>query len=171
MIELPKADILIVDDTLPNLRLLSKLLTDNGYKVRGVQNGKMALRAVEASPPDLILLDIMMPGMTGYEVCEKLKSGKARDIPIIFISALDDVEDKVKSFRVGGADYVAKPFQADEVLARVGTHLALRRLQVQLNNLDEHVEQRVEARTNDLAKTVSELQSQIQQLLADRSGG
>jgi len=163
-----KGDLLIVDDTLPNLRLLSKLLVDNGYKVRGVQNGKMAIRAVEASPPELILLDIMMPDTTGYEVCEHLKASDARDIPIIFISALDDTQDKIRSCQVGGADYVSKPFQAEEVLARVGTHLALRRLQVQLNEVDDHVEARVEKRTNELAKTVSELQSQLQQLVDDR---
>jgi two-component system sensor histidine kinase/response regulator len=125
-----KSDILIVDDTPANLRLLSGMLADQGYKVRSVISGQMALTATQAAPPDLILLDIRMPDMSGYDVCERLKShADTRDIPIIFISALDDTEDKVKAFNVGGVDYVTKPFQLEEVLARVETHLALRNLQ------------------------------------------
>ncbi len=119
-------NILIVDDTPANLRLLSNMLTERGYKVRSVINGQMALMAARAAPPDLILLDIRMPDMNGYEVCEALKSEAATaDIPIIFISALDEAEDKVRAFTVGGVDYVTKPFQFEEVLARVRTHLAL----------------------------------------------
>ena len=129
----PKGNILIVDDTPANLRLLSSMLADQGYKVRSVISGQMALTAAQAAPPDLILLDIRMPDMNGYDVCERLKSDDGtRDIPIIFISALDATEDKVKAFDVGGVDYVTKPFQLEEVLARVETHLALRYLQSSL---------------------------------------
>jgi len=134
-VDAPKGDIMIVDDTPANLRLLSQMLVEQGYHVRPVPDGSLALAAVRAEPPDLILLDIRMPGMNGYEVCEHLKAdAKTRHIPIIFISALDTIQDKVKAFTVGGADYVTKPFQVEEVLARVETHLALRRLQKQLQD-------------------------------------
>ncbi len=127
------ADILVVDDTPANLRLLSGMLTEQGYKVRSAPSGKLALMAVKASLPDLILLDITMPGMSGYEVCEQLKAEpRTRDIPIIFISALDQTEDKVKAFKLGGVDYITKPFQIEEVLARVQTHITLHALQRQL---------------------------------------
>jgi len=137
----PKKDILIVDDTPANLRLLSKMLSEQGYQVRPVPDGPLALAAVRAEPPDLILLDIMMPEMSGYEVCEHLKAdAQTRDIPIIFISALDATQDKIKAFTVGGVDYVTKPFQFEEVLARVETHLALRELQKQLQDANEKME-------------------------------
>lgn len=130
-----QGNILIVDDTPANLRLLSNMLSDQGYKVRSVINGQMALTAIHAAPPDLILLDIRMPGMSGYEVCEALKGDSGTcEIPVIFISALDEIHDKVKAFTVGGVDYVTKPFQFEEVLARVETHLALRNLQRQLQD-------------------------------------
>jgi sigma-B regulation protein RsbU (phosphoserine phosphatase) len=134
-------DILIVDDTPINLRLLGQMLVEHGYQVRPVPDGAMALDAVHAKPPDLILLDILMPGMDGYEVCEQLKAdAQTRDIPIIFISALDATEDKVKAFAIGGVDYITKPFQIEEVLARVETHLALRRLQKQLQDANRRME-------------------------------
>ncbi len=130
-----KESILIVDDTPANLRLLSSMLAEQGYHVRPVPEGSMAITAAQIAPPDLILLDIKMPEMNGYEVCEKLKTdGKTRDIPIIFISALDATEDKVNAFAVGGVDYVTKPFQVEEVLARVETHLALRNLHKKLQH-------------------------------------
>jgi len=129
----PKADILIVDDTLANLRLLAEMLTSHSYKVRGAPNGQMALKAARLSPPDLILLDIMMPEMDGYEVCRQLKDDDiTHDIPVIFISAMDETLDKVKAFALGGVDYITKPFQLEEVLARVKTHLSIRQLQQQL---------------------------------------
>ncbi|HEY9844753.1 MAG TPA: response regulator, partial [Candidatus Caenarcaniphilales bacterium] len=113
-----QGNILLVDDTPDNLRLLSTMLTQQGYEVRSVINGAMALMGVQAEPPDLILLDINMPGMNGYEVCQRLKADERnRDIPVIFISALEDVLDKVKAFAVGGVDYITKPFQVEEVLA------------------------------------------------------
>ncbi|UNU26623.1 adenylate/guanylate cyclase domain-containing protein [Microcoleus vaginatus] len=126
-------DILIVDDMPDNLRLLSTMLTAYGYHVRKAINGHLALQGAQISPPDLILLDINMPQMNGYEVCEKLKlSQQTKDIPVIFISALDDVMEKVKAFQVGGVDYITKPFQVEEVLARVQNQLSLRSLQSKL---------------------------------------
>ncbi|MFQ5421365.1 MAG: response regulator, partial [Anaerolineae bacterium] len=128
-----KGDILIVDDALANLRLLSTMLTQHGYEVRGVVNGVMALTAVAAEPPDLILLDIKMPGISGYEVCQQLKANPdTSHIPVIFISALDEVLDKIEAFNAGGVDYITKPFQVPEVLARVKTHITLHNLQIQL---------------------------------------
>jgi PAS domain S-box-containing protein len=127
MIEVtPKNNILIVDDTPENLSVLRKLLTDKGYQVRPALNGEVALKAVQSQTPDLILLDIMMPGMDGYEVCKVLKSAEeTSDIPVIFISALTEVEGILKAFQSGGVDYITKPFRPEEVLARVQTHLAL----------------------------------------------
>jgi sigma-B regulation protein RsbU (phosphoserine phosphatase) len=138
----PRANILIVDDTPANLRLLSQMLAEQGYHVRPVPDGLLALAAVRAEPPDLILLDIRMPEMDGYQVCEQLKAdAQTRDIPIIFISALDAAQDKVRAFHAGGVDYVTKPFQTAEVLARVETHLALRELQKQLLDANERMAQ------------------------------
>lgn len=128
-----RGNILIVDDTPANLRLLSSILSENGYNARPVPSGQLALNAVQAETPDLIMLDIRMPGMDGYEVCNRLKaSEQSRYIPVIFISALDAVEDKVRAFQIGGVDYITKPFQAEEILARIETHLALQRLQSSL---------------------------------------
>lgn len=133
--------ILIVDDTQANLRLLSQLLTRGGYRVRAVTSGARALASVEAEIPDLILLDIRMPGMDGYEVCQRLKeTPQARDIPILFISALDEVQEKMKAFAAGGLDYITKPFQLEEVLARVETHLSLRRLQRTLQEANQRMQ-------------------------------
>ncbi len=124
------SQILIVDDTPANLKLLSEILTRHSYQVRPASSGLLALRSVAVEKPDLILLDIKMPNMDGYEVCKQLKSDKSSAlIPIIFISALDDVNDKIKGFNAGGVDYITKPFQTEEILARVKTHLALANLQ------------------------------------------
>jgi CheY-like chemotaxis protein len=118
---------MLVDDTPANLKLLEDILLQQRYEVQSFPNGRLALGAIEIHPPDLILLDVNMPEMTGYEVCEKLKSApRSSDIPVIFISALHDTEDIVKGFRSGGADYISKPFQIEEVQARVETHLKLR---------------------------------------------
>jgi len=120
------ADILIVDDTPANLNVLSAILGKRGYRVRPAINGALALKAAQKAAPDLILLDVQMPGLDGYEVCRQLKGDpQTRDIPVIFISALDDVLDKVEAFQVGGVDYITKPFQIEEVLARVENQLAL----------------------------------------------
>lgn len=150
-----KGDILVVDDTPANLRLLVGLLTEKGYKVRATPNGKLALSGVRLAPPDLILLDIMMPEIDGYEVCANLKADEqTRDIPVIFISAINEIMDKVKAFGVGGVDYITKPFHVEEVIARVETHLALRCLQKSLQEKNE-----------DLAKTLTQLQKTQDQLV------
>lgn len=126
-------DIMVVDDTPANLQVLMELLKNSGYKVRPIPKGKLALQAAKNSPPDLILLDINMPEMNGYEVCEKLKADPLlAEIPVIFISALDETQDKVKAFERGGVDYITKPFQFQEVLARVQTHLKLNQLQQEM---------------------------------------
>ena len=127
------ASVLVVDDGIDNLRLLSDLLGEHGYEVRAVTTGRQALQAVEHDPPDLILLDITMPEMNGYEVCRHLKAkDRSKDVPVIFLTSLTDTADKVRAFDAGGVDYVTKPFQFDEVLARVKTHVALRRAQADL---------------------------------------
>jgi signal transduction histidine kinase len=129
----PKPDILVVDDTPANLRLLSDMLKAHGYRPRLVPSGKLALNAARAVPPDLILLDIRMPEMDGYEVCERLKTDSGlKDIPVIFLSAVGETANKVRAFAAGGVDYITKPFQVEEVLARVETHLSLRRQTRQL---------------------------------------
>ena len=147
-------DILIVDDTPANLRLLAQLLTEHGYKVRAVLNGQRAIEAAQAQVPDLILLDVMMPDLDGYAVCQRLKSlPLTREVPVIFISALDEADDKVKAFTAGGVDYVTKPFEPREILARVQTHLMLHRLAHQLEAVNaEQAEQLDElaARNEDL---------------------
>jgi light-regulated signal transduction histidine kinase (bacteriophytochrome) len=129
----PRGDILIVDDTPDNLRLLSAMLTKQGFEVRKALNGLQAIASAQADLPDLILLDIRMPDMDGYEVCQQLKADpRTRSVPTIFISALDDALDKVKAFAVGGVDYVTKPFQEAEVLARIEHQLQIQQLQQQL---------------------------------------
>lgn len=126
-------NILIVDDTPDNLRLLSEMLSKRGYSVRSAISGSAAFMAVKTKLPDLILLDINMPNMNGYEVCKQLKANDTtRDIPILFLSAFNEAIDKVKAFQVGGLDYITKPFQVEEVLARVDTHLTLSRTQKEL---------------------------------------
>lgn len=144
-------DILIVDDTLPNLKLLSQMLTERGYQVRAALNGKRALAAIQSAPPDLILLDIIMPEIDGYELCRRLKEEERTcNIPVLFISALSETEDKVKGFSVGGLDYITKPFQLEEVLARVETHLKLRHLQMELRAREE-VERTLLNASSDIA--------------------
>ncbi len=133
-----KGNILVVDDTPANLQVLTGMLKKEGYKVRPAPSGKLALQGAQAETPDLILLDITMPEMDGYEVCECFKSDeKLKSIPVIFISALSETLDKVKAFTAGGLDYITKPFQMEEVLARVNIHMKLHSLQLELekNNL------------------------------------
>jgi len=141
-----KANILVVDDTRDNLRLLNNILTEQGYLVRPVSLGTRAVAAAKSKPPDLILLDIMMPEMDGYEVCKALKTDeRTRDIPVIFISALNETLDKVKGFSEGGVDFITKPFQSEEVLARVKTHLNLWNLQKQLEERNAELERAKDA--------------------------
>jgi signal transduction histidine kinase len=144
-----KGNILVVDDTPANLRLLSEMLEDSGYEVRPAPDGPLALRAAAAEPPDLVLLDVSMPEMDGYEVCARLRENdELKDIPVIFISALTETLDKVKAFGVGGVDYVTKPFQFEEVQARVKAHLSLRRLRVDLERRYEELQRLREAQDN-----------------------
>jgi signal transduction histidine kinase len=132
------ADILVVDDTVANLRLLTEILREEGHALRLARSGGLAMEAIRTAPPDLILLDINMPDMTGYEVCERLKADpQLADVPVIFLSALQETGDKIRAFQSGGVDYITKPFQSEEVLARVRTHLELRR---QKQRLQENLE-------------------------------
>jgi PAS domain S-box-containing protein len=181
----PLANILIVDDTREDLRLLSKLLRTHGYAVRTQLEGRLAINSAQTDPPDLILLDVMMPGMDGYAVCTNLKADtRTSDIPIIFISASGDVVDKVKGFSLGGVDYITKPYQVEEVLARVATHLQLQRMQKQLQEQNTRLQQevlrrqqveqalrqahdeleaRVFERTRELSQTNQALQAEIEE--------
>ncbi len=130
--------IVIVDDAPDNLRLIVSIFKKQNYKVRPASSGKRALATIRKQPPDLILLDIMMPDINGYEVCKQLKADKkTKDIPIIFLSALNEVFDKVKAFQAGGVDYISKPFQVEELLIRVNTHLTLQRQQKELSLQNE----------------------------------
>ncbi len=147
--------ILVVDDSTGSLQLLMDLLSKNGYTVYPASNGKLALEFVQSTLPDLILLDIKMPGIDGYEVCQRLKADERTvSIPIIFLSALEDEPDKVKGFQAGGVDYITKPFQPEELLARVGIHLRLR-------ELTEGLEQEVSVRTEELTIANKRLEKEI----------
>ncbi|MBR8833169.1 MAG: diguanylate cyclase [Stigonema ocellatum SAG 48.90 = DSM 106950] len=142
-----ETNILIVDDTPDNLRLLTKMLESQGYVIRKSLNGRMALQGAERHPPDLILLDISMPEMNGYEVCQQLKASKTTDqIPIIFISALDKINDKVQAFELGGQDYITKPFQEIEVLIRVKNQLLIKQQRQQLLEQNQRLEYEIQER-------------------------
>ncbi|MBG1245602.1 EAL domain-containing protein [Nostoc sp. UIC 10607] len=157
-----KKDILIIDDMADNLRVLSSILTREGYNVRKALNWQMALTATQTLLPDLILLDIMMPEVDGYEICQTFKAWElTADIPVIFISALDDVFDKVKAFKVGGVDYITKPFEFQEVLVRVQNQLALRSARLEILKLNIELEHRVKQRTGELEKALQKLQKEI----------
>jgi len=144
-------DILVVDDSPANLHLLATLLKEAGYSVRATQDSELALQSALAHPPALLLLDLRMPSMDGFEVCRRLKQdGRTSGVPIIFISGQSDVADRVRSFELGGADFIGKPFQREEILARVRTHLALREAQ-------EELEQRVRERTAELEESLHQL--------------
>jgi len=143
---------MIVDDNPANLKLLEDMLLQRGHDVRSFPLGRLALASASKKPPDLILLDVNMPEMNGYEVCERLKSsGELRAIPVIFLSALNETQDKVKAFRSGAVDYISKPFQFEEVHARVETHLELHNLQRALTLHNDLLEETVAARTLELA--------------------
>ncbi|MGB3236650.1 MAG: response regulator [Geitlerinemataceae cyanobacterium] len=161
--------VLVIDDVLENLRLLSKILYQRGYKVRQAVDGKVALKTVRSMQADLILLDIMMPEIDGYEVCRILKSDPlTQDIPVIFLSALDEVWDKVKAFQVGGADYITKPFHHEEVLARVGNQIRMHQLSRQLktqNTKLQDSESREREKSRQLEQTLSQLKRTQAQLI------
>ncbi|MEG5038304.1 MULTISPECIES: diguanylate cyclase [unclassified Microcoleus] len=142
-----QTNILIVDDTPDNLRLLAKILESQGYIVRKALNGRMALQGIHREPPSLILLDINMPEMNGYEVCQKLKASEASaQIPVIFISALERVENKVLAFELGGVDYITKPFQDQEVLMRVKNQLLIQQQRQQLLEQNQRLEHEIQER-------------------------
>jgi len=150
--------ILVVEDTPFNANILSILLTKNNFEVSVAENGEMALDMAQQKHPHLILLDIMMPGIDGFETCRRLKAdSQTQNIPVIFMSALTDTDDKVKGFEVGGLDYITKPFQPKEVLARINTHLKLNHLQQQLQVRNEKLE------TNNL-----ELKNKISRFMRHR---
>ena len=165
----PNADILIVDDTPANLNVLSAILGKRGYRVRPAINGALALKAAQKVAPDLILLDVQMPGMDGYEVCRQLKADpQTRDIPVVFISALDDVLDKVEAFEVGGADYITKPFQIEEVLARVENQLVLHQQREAISGLSARNQQLLALATRELRPRLDQI---AQWAAALREGG
>jgi PAS domain S-box-containing protein len=148
-------DILIVDDEIPNLQLLNQLLSEAGYQVRPAKRPQLAIESALAQPPRLILLDVKMPEMDGFEVCRRLKQEERTcDIPIIFVSALQDMQDRIRGFEAGGVDFISKPFQEQEILARVRTHLALRNMQLHLADLVIH-------RTVELTATNTALEAEI----------
>ncbi len=155
-------EILIVDDNPENIRVLSKVLKKAGYDIRAATNGTQALASIEAEEPDLVLLDVHMTDLSGFDVCRKIKDDPRFDkLPIIFLSALDDAVSKVQGFDCGAVDYVTKPFDADEVLARVATHLTLRRTQDQLANSFEQLQRLEKLRANLLHMIVHDLKSPL----------
>lgn len=157
-------EILVVDDTPANVNLLSEILLGEGYRVREAYDGETALDILEDHRPDLILLDIMMPGLSGFDVCEQLKRNPySAEIPIIFISALNEVFDKVKAFNAGGADYITKPFEIPEVLTRIEHQLALYTARQQIQQLNAKLEDRVEERTQQLKQVVARLEAEIEE--------
>jgi len=161
-----QASIMVVDDQPANLKLLEDMLKVDGYRIRSFPRGRLALAAAAQHPPDLVLLDINMPEMSGYEVCERLKaSPDLSEAPVIFLSALNATEDKVKGFQTGGADYITKPFQLEEVQARVKTHLKLYSLQQELRHHNDRLEEVVHQRTRQLEVAVERIKTSYDQTL------
>ena len=155
------ATILVVDDEPLNLELLAQELEDEGYRLVEAQSGEAALTACSVQAPDLILLDIMMPGMDGLETCKRLKAdAELADIPVIFMTALSEAEDKVAAFRAGGADYITKPFQSEEVLARIRVHVDLRDASHSLQRRNQQLQQKINA-LQDAQQTIHYLQQEI----------
>lgn len=150
-------NILIVDDEVANLKLLDEILSRAGFQVRPAKAPQLAIDSASAQPPDLVLLDVVMPGMDGFEVCRRLKQDdRTRDIPVIFVSALEDAADKVRGFELGGVDFITKPFEEIEILARVNAHLSLHQMTVQLEDL-------VAQRTAQLAAKNEALKVEIEE--------
>jgi len=163
--KMTKYNILIVDDIPANLQFLNLLLAKRGYQARPAINGRVALKIAQKTLPDLILLDIQMPGMDGYEVCKRLKADdKTGEIPVIFISALSEVLDKVKAFSVGGVDYITKPFQEEEVLARIKTHLMLQTQKKQLIQLDQEKNEFLGMAAHDLKNPLSAIKGYSEEI-------
>jgi putative two-component system response regulator len=146
------ASILVVDDSPENLHVMTGMLRERGYEARPVPNAKLALQAARNDPPDLVLLDINMPDMNGYDLCQRLKEDpRMAEIPVVFVSANSQAIDKVKAFAIGGVDYLTKPVQLEELEARVGTHLRIRRLQLQLEAQTRHLEKLVQAQVREIS--------------------
>ncbi|MEB3291087.1 MAG: EAL domain-containing protein [Leptolyngbya sp.] len=163
LVPTPKPTILVVDDIPDNLHFLTRELTNQGYETRGVLTGNMAITVAQSTHIDLILLDIMLPDMDGYSVCQALKNNPAtQDIPVIFVSALDDPFDKVKAFSVGGVDYLSKPVKMAEVVARINTQISLCQAQQKLQILTQNLEALVQQRTQELAQANQALQAEIE---------
>ncbi|NJO97036.1 MAG: EAL domain-containing protein [Pleurocapsa sp. CRU_1_2] len=161
-VSVQEISILVVDDIADNLQILANTLSKQGYQVRCAKSGLTALRGASTILPDLILLDIKMPDLDGYQVCQQLKANKQTcDIPVIFLSALDDVLDKVKAFEVGGVDYISKPIQVKEVLARVKNQIALQLAKAEITELNQDLERRVYQRTIKLKTVVQKLRQEI----------
>ena len=154
--------ILMVDDNPANLQVLTSMLKQSGWRPRPVTSGQLGLQAARKEPPDLILLDVNMPEMNGYEVCKQLKAdARLADIPVIFVSALGETMDKVRGFSVGGVDYITKPFQLDEVKARVTTHLELRRQRRELQASYEKLRESERLRDSLVHMIVHDLRSPL----------
>lgn len=169
--------ILIVDDNPTNIKVLFSFLKESGFKVLVAKDGESTLEKLKEITPDLILLDVMMPGIDGFETCRRIKeSPETQEIPVIFMTALSDTVDKVKGLKIGAVDYITKPFQQDEVLARMNIHLQLQNLtrkfkiqNEQLKSLTEQLEQRVEERTAQLSESLQQLQqAQIQLIQSEK---
>jgi response regulator RpfG family c-di-GMP phosphodiesterase len=168
---LTQCDIMIVDDNPANLKLLEGMLEQQGCVVRSFPGGRLALAAAKRKPPDLILLDINMPEMNGYEVCEHIKASiELSSVPVIFLSALNEIEDKVRGFRAGGVDYICKPFQFEEVRVRVETHLNLHELRQALKHKNEHLEELVSRRTEQLQVALKQTESTYNETLIALGG-
>ncbi|MFH0999567.1 MAG: response regulator, partial [Bacteroidota bacterium] len=151
--------ILIVDDNPKNMQVLAGFLTESGYELEYSLNGMQALQWVGAEDFDLILLDIMMPEMDGFEVCEKIKSSsKNNDLPIIFLTAKTDIESIKKAFQMGGVDYISKPFNGEELLSRVSTHIELKCSKDRLKHINKKLDELVKERTRELENTVAALE-------------
>jgi len=149
---IPAPNVLIVDDSPANLELLVGMLQDRGFRVRPVASGERALQAAQSEPPDIVLLDINMPDMDGYEVCRRLKAdANLKEVPVIFISAMDGVIDKVKAFNAGGVDHIAKPFHLEEVESRVRTHLTLRAQKLEITRKNTELKTMLHIVCHDLA--------------------
>lgn len=159
-----QASILVVDDTPVNLELLSDTLITEGYNVQSAIDGKTALKVACSLQPDLILLDVIMPDLNGYQVCEQLKTNPVtKDIPVIFLSANNDTSEKVKGFKLGAVDYITKPFQIEEVLLRIKNQLKLKAAQAQVDRLNTELEKRIQERTAQLETANQELKHEIKE--------
>jgi DNA-binding response OmpR family regulator len=158
--------VLIVDDSPTNVRVLSDVLDTAGFQIAIAKSGEDALDQLNTIDPNLILLDVILPGIDGFETCDRIKSNpKTDEIPIIFMTSVANAEDKVKGLHLGAIDYITKPFQQVEVLARVKTHLKLRHQTRQLKELNEKLEQRVSERTIQLSRSLNDLQTAQIQLI------